>query len=142
MSNTFGGYRRAGFSYNNSTALSTTYAKIALTADASNAPRSANVPPYCRIEDITFELSSLSGSPATITFYLARDAGGDYPLTPEGTSTIIVGATTSSLGGTAVVIGRDYMTTGAAPDVADTLYAIVKVSGGTTTAKIYLNWKA
>jgi len=34
------------------------------------------------------------------------------------------------------------MSTGAAPDVADTLYAIVKVSSGTTTAKIYLNWKA
>ena len=140
-----GGYTRAGFSFSNAAAatLGTSYQYIELKADATNAPRAANVPVACHIDSVTFEITVTSGSPATLTFYLSRDSGGDYPLTPEGTAAIITGKTTAAKRGTAVMIGRDYLNPKISGiDVDDTLYVQLKLSSGAGTVKTYLTWKA
>ena len=42
----------------------------------------------------------------TLTWYLSRDIGGDVPLTPTTTSTLVTGQTTSDSGGVVAVINR------------------------------------
>jgi len=134
---------RPGFSYANAVSLTAVYSIIPVTVDVANSPLSSAVPGYCSLEDVTFSLSAIAGGPATMTFYLARDAAGDYPITPEGNSVIVLGDTTATLGGAAIIIDRKHLNPQeAGVDVAGSLYVVAKLAAGTATANVYLNWTA
>ncbi len=142
----FAGWARAGFAYKNAASLSNSFTVHACTEDTTNSAPSAAFPRSCNIQSIELEMSSLSGSPSTVTLFLARDSAGDVGVTPGGTSgatqTIQVGKTTASDGTVVFAVDSDvHFDDGVANSTVGTLYAVVKLDQGTATANIRVNWR-
>tara|TARA_A100001515_G_scaffold135805_1_gene126973 strand:- start:839 stop:1282 length:444 start_codon:yes stop_codon:yes gene_type:complete len=146
MSIGFAGWRSAGFAYKNAASLSNSFTVHACTEDTTNSPESSSFPRCCNIQSIEVQLSSLSGSPSTVTLFLARDSDGDVGITPGATSgatqTIQVGKTTAADGTVVFAVDSDFhFDSGVANSAAGTLYAVVKLNQGTATANIRVNWR-
>ena len=144
----YGAWSRAGTAALRSTIDTTVAGNIyALTTSAANFPISGGPPDntYVWLDSITFELSNIAAGPAsTITFFLARDAAGDRPITPQTTTTLVLGATTpATRRGVSVLIERPYVNELVATiDVSETIYCVATVDAGTADIDIRLNWRA
>jgi hypothetical protein len=146
MSIGFAGWRSAGFAYKNAASLTNSFTVHACTEDTTNSPESAAFPRTCNIQSIELEMSSLSGSPSTVTLFLARDSAGDVGVTPGSTSgatqTIQVGKTTAADGTVVFAVDSDvHFDSSVGSTSAGTLYAVVKLDQGTATSNIRVNWR-
>jgi len=74
-----------------------------------------------------------------VTWNLAKDAAGDFGITPEVASTIVVGATTSSKGSFNALIDVDYVKT-LTNGVTEHLYLVARTDTGTCTLAAFLFW--
>ena len=123
-----------GFSYGTS-ALSSSYAAIALTADTSNEANSKKVPAKFRVA-----INTIS-SAASLTWYLAEDSAGKYALTPVQTSTIDTGISGSTFGFIAASTdGFPYLQSSNIT-TDGTIYMVVKTDADTPTAEVFIHWR-
>lgn len=120
-------------------ALSTSKAVIDLTEVASTTETfSKALPDVCHLIKLEVEITSIS-SATTVTWNLAKDAAGDFAITPEVTSTIVVGKTTATKGGFNALIDIDYVKT-LTNGVTEHLYLVARTDAGTCTAAAFLSW--
>lgn len=138
----YAGYAHAGVSYKHAAALTNAYAAFAATADPVNARFTGETLPFIRIENVNIELASMAGGPTSVTFYLARDASGDYPISPAYTTNIVPGLTTVAVGAVVQAIGLDYHYAALTGEAIGTVYVVAKLNAGTATGAIWVNWKA
>jgi hypothetical protein len=146
MSIGFAGWARAGYAYKDAASLTNSFTVHACTEDTTNSPESSSFPRTCNIQSIELEMSSLSGSPTTVTLFLARDSAGDVGVTPGATSgatqTIQVGKTTAADGTVVFSVDSDvHFDSSVGSTTAGTLYAVVKLDAGTATSNIRVNWR-
>lgn len=127
-----------GFSMGAATALSTSYASIAITGIRATDARSNDVPDECFLSWLHAKLSSTSGV-TTITWYLCADSAGDVPLTDEIASTLIDQGTGSNVGGFARALEMSFSKTGLF--TAGTIYFRAKSNANTPTITPYLFWE-
>ncbi len=128
-----------GFSYGTS-ALSSSYAAIALTADTSNEANSKKVPARCLIDKVRVAINTIS-SAASLTWYLAEDSAGKYALTPVQTSTIDTGISGSTFGFIAASTdGFPYLQSSNIT-TDGTIYMVVKTDADTPTAEVFIHWR-
>ncbi len=127
-----------GVSAERSTALSTSYATLALdndtTADASAAP----VPTFCHLGMVVITLDTIAGGATTLTYFLSADAAGDVPITNATTTTITTGKTTATDGGVVGLVDAAYRHLDVG--VAGKLYLQVKTNAGTANAIGRVTW--
>tara|TARA_R100001086_G_scaffold166169_1_gene90002 strand:- start:452 stop:892 length:441 start_codon:yes stop_codon:yes gene_type:complete len=142
--------RNRGFAYGggaSGTAISGSFAVTAVAQDATNSPSSSDLPNAAVLTYLDVSLSSMSGSPTSITFKLTRDAGGDHVIINSNltaaTQTIEAGETTATDGGVTFGINTDYVFDRASDvsQVAGTLYVWLKTNTGTANAKVRLGWR-
>tara|TARA_R110000824_G_scaffold116395_2_gene267775 strand:+ start:2856 stop:3323 length:468 start_codon:yes stop_codon:yes gene_type:complete len=150
-------WSKAGFSYANNASITNSFSAHAVTADTTNSPESFRVPDICNLQSIEVFFTGLSGAGLSCTLYLSRDSIGDIGVTPASTSgatqAIQASMTEGSAGFVVFAIDTDYhfdsgaITASTESPLAGaissgTLYAAVKLSTGTGTADIRLNWRA
>lgn len=82
-------------------------------------------------------LTSLSGSPVSISWFLAEDENGDIPLTPRKTTTIVTGKTTATKGAVAETL--DVVRRRSSGGTLGRLYVVAKTNTGTCSAVAYLS---
>jgi hypothetical protein len=141
-------WSRSSFSYYKSAAtLTGNYVVFPVTIEvaADDCPDADRFPDTCNIQSVEFEFLTL-GTATTVTMYLARDSAGDVPITPStttgATQTISIGATTATKGGAAFAVDNDYHRDSSVANTNQyTIYVVAKVSGGTPTANIRVNWR-
>lgn len=121
-----------------STALSATAAVIPLTMVSEE--RSAQVPQSGRLGKLLVVLTDIDlVTPATsVTWYLAADADGDVPITPEVTTDITAGETAGK-GGVVALIDCGYAIP-ATLYVEGTVYLVIATDADTPTAVPYLEF--
>jgi hypothetical protein len=134
--------RFSGVSYKHQAALTTTKQVFPLTADTTNNAFSVAVTNDCTIAQLNFELDTIAGGASSVTYFLARDAAGDIPVTSETTASVTFGFTTATSGTAVSCIDVEHHYQGLGSEVRGTLYIIVKVNAGTANANIRLYWKA
>ena len=115
---------------------------ILLHEDSAVDANSRAMPSACHWSHLEIQVSSISGSAASLTAYLTWDSAGDLPATSaSATTTIVTGLTTATDGGVAIALDvwptfpSDATTTGK-------LYLFVKTNTGTVTvlrARLYWN---
>jgi hypothetical protein len=127
------GPERRAFSVGGPQALTTAYVAIQCNQDLALDKRSLDVPGSCRLEIAEFQLSAIAGGATTVTSFWARDAAGDYPLTPAATTTIQTGLTTATKGSAVTLFESLPSFVRLEGDTAGSLYAIVKLNAGTAT---------
>jgi hypothetical protein len=138
----YGGFNHAGISYKHQAALTTSYQVFTLTADTTNAPRTASVPDFAHFQHLAVEMDTIAGGASSVTFFLARDVLGDIPLTAEQTSSVQFGFTTASDGATISCIDLDYHYQALAAEVRGTVYVVIKLNAGTANGNLRLHWRA
>ena len=138
----YGGFNHAGISYKHEAALTTSYQVFALTADATNAPRTAAVPDFAHFEHLAVEMDTIAGGASSVTFFLARDLDGDIPLTAEQTASVQFGFTTASDGSAIACIDLDYHYQQLAVETRGTVYVVIKTNAGTANGNLRLHWRA
>lgn len=120
-------------------ALTSSKSVIALTADSVTEATSRAIRDACLIVKIEIEITTIAASATTVTWNLAKDAAGDFGITPEVTTTITVGATTATKGSVCALIDCDHIKTANA--VSGTVYLVAKTNTGTCTiTKALLFW--
>tara|TARA_Y100000593_G_C4124378_1_gene244250 strand:- start:140 stop:580 length:441 start_codon:yes stop_codon:yes gene_type:complete len=142
-------WKKHGYSYANNASITHDPSAHAVTADTTNSGRSYTMPTDANIQSVEVYMTSLSGSPASLTMYLARDSSGDVAFTPGGTTgatqTIKAAMTTSNAGHCVFAVDSDFHfdenVSGAA---AGTIYVVLELSGTSTsaTADVRVNWRA
>jgi hypothetical protein len=137
----YGGFNHAGYSYKHQAALTAAYQVFPLTQDTPNALRSSVVPPFAQLQQVNFQVDTLAGGAAKVTFYLSRDAAGDIPVTGEIAATVEFGFTTPTKGTAIGCLDYDYHYTQTAPEVLGTLYLVAKLNIGTANANVLLHWR-
>ena len=106
-----------------STAYTTTYQAISL----------GQLPDVCHLGTLAFERSAESGSPLTVSVFLARDSAGDRPCSPIKVMALDPGGTTSTKGGTSFDLDVPY-----AVVAGDSLvYVVCKVGAATSATGIW-----
>lgn len=140
----YNGWRNTGYTGDSAVSLTGTFAVTALTGGDANVG-GMNIPAVCNLQNIEFELTSISGA-TSVTMYLARDSVGDYPITPAGgsgaTENINAGIT-SGKGSVVYTIEYDYKHfSNVSNTTAGTIYLVAKVNTGSATAQVRLNWRA
>lgn len=138
----YAGYAHSGVSYKHAASLTGTYAAFATTADPVNARFAGETLPFVRLENVNIELASIAGGATSVTFYLARDVSGDYPISPAYTTNIVPGLTTAAVGAAVQGIGLDYHYEARTGETIGTVYVVAKLNAGTATGAIWVNWKA
>ncbi len=101
-------------------------------------PFSKAIPDRSHIVKIEVEVTSIAAGATTVTWNLAKDAAGDYGITPEVTSTIVVGATTSTKGSFNALIEVDNVLT--AHGVTEHIYLVARTNAGTCVLAVFLSW--
>lgn len=134
--------RFSGVSYKHQAALTTTKQVFPLTADTTNNAFSVLVPNDCTLKQVNFELDTIAGGASSVTYFLARDAAGDIPVTPEATASVTFGFTTATKGTAIACPDLEHHYQGLGVEVRGTLYLVVKVNAGTANANIRLYWQA
>lgn len=137
----YGGFNHAGISYKHQAALTATYQVFTLTADTTNCARTAAVPTFALLKNTNFELDTIAGGASKVTYYLARDAAGDIPVTMVYTADVVFGLTTATKGTAIACIDLDYHYQGLAAEVIGTLYLVVKLNAGTANGNIRQHWR-
>ena len=142
-------YNRAGFSYANNVALTTTLTAFACTADTANSPESYAFPHNCNIQSVEIYIASgIDGAGYTVQMYLTRDSGGLVPITPGVTSgaTQTITYTTGTTGGGVVFnVDNDFhFDSGVTNATNGTIYVVAKISteAASEPADIRVNWRA
>ena len=119
--------------------VTSTYSVIDLTANTALEPKAKAIPDMCRLSKLEVEVTTIAASAATLTWYLAKDAAGDYGITPEVSSTIVVGLGTATRGSINAAIDLPHTLTG--NGVTGHIYFVVKTNTGTcTVTKAMLTW--
>jgi len=143
MSNArYGGFNHAGISYKHQAALTTSYQVFTLTADATNAPRTTSVPDFAHFQHLAVEMDTIASGASSVTFFLARDAAGDIPLTAEQTASVQFGFTTATDGSAIACIDLDYHYQQLAVETRGTVYVVIKTNAGTANGNLRLHWRA
>lgn len=132
----------SGVSYKHQAALTTSKQVFTLTADTTNNAFSVLVPNDCTLKQINFELDTIAGGASAVTYFLARDAAGDIPVTAETSTSVTFGFTTATKGTAISCIDLEHHYQGLGAEVRGTLYLVVKVNSGTANANIRLYWQA
>jgi hypothetical protein len=138
----YGGFNHAGISYKHEAALTTAYQVFTLTADPTNAPRTAVVPDFAHFQHLAVEMDTIAGGASSVTLFLARDAAGDIPLTAEQTASVQFGFTTATSGSAIACIDLDYHYQQLAVEVRGTVYVVIKTNAGTANGNLRLHWRA
>ena len=115
------------------TALTVAYAGAILKAQTAPA-NSVDLASMAQLSLITLELTVIAGGATTITWFLARDATGNAPITPEQTDTILDHDTDTD-GSVARTIGIDWNKT-----VLGDIHVFAKTDVGTATATGIMTW--
>ena len=136
-------FSRFGFSGHAGTVIGTSYASFACStsADASMA-QAAAFPNSCRVVSIEIT-GTRTGSTASVTAYLARDAAGKYPLTNVDTYTFPTLASGANDKGYTINVETDVHY--GSDSVLGTVYVIALVNANeltAVTARIRVNWRA
>lgn len=128
-----------GISAGVTTAITSAYALIEMTDKTAADALAQKVPDECFLVDLGIRLDTIAGA-ATITWFLAGDSGGDIPLSPETTTTIVTGVTTGTDGGTLDALRKDHKRPS---DVspAGSLFVAIKLDAGTANARPILTWR-
>lgn len=141
-------WRTQGFAYSNNASLTDSQTVHAVARDATNSALSGDFPANCYIDSIEIFLTGMSTgtAPTEVTMYLARDSTGDIAITPGGTTgaaqTIETGFTANT-GSVVYTVASDFnfdSNTGYTC-TRGTLYAVIKLDGGTATADVRVNWR-
>jgi hypothetical protein len=123
---------RIYFSATPSMALTTTYVGGALGTDAS-IPKAQALFPQMHLSLVNLRLVSIAGGATKVTWYIASDAGGDRPITPEQED-LIVDPDTDGVGGVNRTLGIIWNT------LMGDLYVFAKLDAGTATGQALLSW--
>ena len=126
---------KRGFASGAATALTTSYAAIAVSIGGADTLDSA-IPDSCWLSLLHGQLDTLAGC-ASITWYIAADSGGDVALTDVLATPIVIGKTTATDG--AVVEGLDIEYSRSSAGSAGKVWVIAKTDAGTInlTPRIY-----
>jgi hypothetical protein len=124
---------RTGLSAGASTALSTTYARMACTATPAADPLSEALPDRVTLSWASLELTTISGA-ASVIWYLSADADGDAPITPTLTTTIVADGATATSGGVAATLALARVGSGGS------IYVNAKTDAGTATGIARVSW--
>jgi hypothetical protein len=135
-------FSRAGVSYKHQAALTTTPQVFPLTKDAANAPTSAVVPTFAEFKQLNVQVDTIAAGASSVQYYIAADAAGDIPLTPQGTMSILTGKTTATKGSAIDCIDIDYHFQQLAVETVGTVYVIIWLNAGTANGDIRLHWHA
>ena len=138
----------SGYSYKNNAGVSDTLSVHAVTADTANSPESFRFPEKGNIQTVEIYFTALSASGLSCNMFLTRDSDGDVGITP-GTTTGATQVVQQSIGGGATEgfvvfeIGRDFsLDSGVTNAVDGTIYACLRLIGGTGTADVRVNWRS
>lgn len=142
MSARYGGFNHAGFSYKHQAGLSTTPQVFTLTQDSINSPRSAPVPTFAQFKQLIVQVDAVLGGASSVSYYIAADAAGDIPLTPQSTANILFGKTTATSGSAIDCIDVDYHYQQLIAETQGTVYLVIWANAGTANANIRLLWRA
>lgn len=105
-----------------------------LTLNTSAEAFSELVADSCRLHKFEAELTVLAGGATSLIWNLAKDVDGNRALTPEVTSAIVPGATSTASGGVAAILDVDRKPlTGATSWVAGIVYLVARLNAGTCT---------
>lgn len=138
----FGGWSRQGMSAAHQSALTASNLVIPLTRNA-NQPKSALVPESVWLDHIRIDLDTIAGGASALTFFLARDAAGNRPITAPVTVTIAPGALDATKGAVVRALSLPHINLGAAGiDVEGTLYLVAALNVGTANGNSFLFWRA
>ena len=138
----------AGYSYSNDASITNTLSVHAVTADTTISPESFRFPERGFIQSVDVYFTDLSAAGLTCSMFLSRDSAGDVGVTPgttTGSSQVVqqavgVGATA---GFVSFQVGTDFHFDSSVSNSADgTIYACLRLVGGTGTADIRVNWRA
>jgi hypothetical protein len=105
--------------------------------------QAAAFPNSCRVVSIEITGTQDTGTVASVTAYLARDAAGKYPLTTAATHTFPTLASAAADKGYVINVETDVHY--GADSVLGTVYVIAKVDNDSLTAattRIRVNWRA
>lgn len=141
MSANYGGWLRKGFSQASGVSLTTTPIAALLGGADATYPRADRVPGDAELRRLVFRLSSISGATA-VSFFLARDAAGDEPVTVTQTETIQTGLATVTDGFVLANLDEDFLLYDTPAPGADVpLYVIAWANTGTAQADVFLHWR-
>jgi len=118
---------KRGFASGAATALTTSYAAIAVSIGGADTLDSA-IPDSCWLSLLHGQIDTLVTA-ATITWYLAADSGGDVPLSDEVATPILLGKTTNTDGAVIEEIATEYTRT--TEGTAGKIWVIAKTNAGT-----------
>jgi hypothetical protein len=113
--------------------LTNAFSAIALKGDSANDEGSEDVPAVGFLDHLEAEVTAIAGGCTEITWFLARDAAGDRPLTPGTVTAITIGMTTAAKGGIDALIQKLFMRVHG--DTVGELWLIAKTNAGTCTVR-------
>jgi hypothetical protein len=142
MNARYGGFNHAGFSYKHQAALTTTPQVFTLTQDSTNSPCSSAIPTFAELKQVIAQVDTIAAGASSVLYYIAADAAGDIPLTPQGTTSILTGKTTATKGAAIDCIDIDYHYQRLAAETLGTVYIVIWLNAGTANANIRLQWRA
>ena len=138
----------AGYSYKNNASVTNALSVHEITADTTNSPESFRFPARGNIQSIEVYFTSLSDTGLECSIFLARDSDGDVGISP-GTPTGATQVVQQGVSGGATVgfcvfeINTDYHFDSGVTNAKDgSIYACLRLNGGTGTADIRVNWRA
>jgi hypothetical protein len=102
---------------------------IPLTENLALEANSERVPDWAFYDKLEAEISAIAGGATQVIWNLAKDAAGDFAITPEVTTTFVVGATTATLAGLAALVQSDRAKN--TLQVSGTVYLVARTDAGT-----------
>lgn len=134
-------YSRFGFSGKAVAGLTGPTVQVFACGTDAALPQSVPFPRSASVTSVEFEIVITSGTPATVTMFLARDADGDRPLTDSMTKAILPGKSTpASKGGACFDVDFDVHYD--ASSTADIIYVVAALNVGAANAVVRVNWRA
>ncbi len=111
----------------------------AVGANLTLEPLALPIPDSARLHKLEVQFTTLVTA-ASIIWNLAKDAAGDYPLTPETTSAVVLGVGTATNGGFAALLDTDRVPI-TTQFVQGHVYLVARTNAGTLTiTKAFLYW--
>jgi hypothetical protein len=133
----------SGVSYGEGAGIGTTFTAIDITEDAINYPGSATVPlTNVKLHACRIHVATASGSPTTISAYLAHDSAGVKPITSPAAVDAVTLASMTMKTDYGYTMGLDeiphsYMGSG----TPGSIYLLVKTDAGTIDVDASLDWE-
>ena len=119
-------------------ALGTAYSADELGANAQE-PLAVDVPGKMQLDTMRLLVEVKSGSPTTLTWYLAEDAAGQRPISDERADTLVA---TMSAAHKSVILSMSRLTYARSQfAVSRKLYVVWKLDAGTADCYGYLLWR-